>query len=118
MKKRPSLKYMMESSLKTEVISARVKNEYELGGKSFLSSHSLTSSMQVQQLEKCLKDQFAVRRALEKALRRNSSSIDESSISYIPKVSSLFCFFLSKMQKQRNMLFLFTKTKDPLQLAH
>ncbi|KAG6511013.1 uncharacterized protein LOC121975494 [Zingiber officinale] len=57
MKKRPSLKYMMESSLKTEV----------------------------QQLEKCLKDQFAVRRALEKALRRNSSSIDESSISYIPK---------------------------------
>ncbi|WOK92240.1 hypothetical protein Cni_G00931 [Canna indica] len=57
MRKRPSPNYEVESSLKKEI----------------------------QKLEKCLKDQFIVRRALEKTLRHNSSSIDASIDSYIPK---------------------------------
>ncbi|XP_074590425.1 uncharacterized protein LOC141846307 [Curcuma longa] len=57
MNKSSSPKYLIESSLKAEIL----------------------------QLEKCLKDQFVVRRALEKALRHDISSVDESSTSYIPK---------------------------------
>ncbi|CAL9116999.1 unnamed protein product [Musa acuminata var. zebrina] len=40
---------------------------------------------EIQQLEKCLKDQFVVRQALEKALRHKSSAIDTSIDGYIPK---------------------------------
>ncbi|XP_042451824.1 uncharacterized protein LOC122036541 [Zingiber officinale] len=57
MNKRSSPKYLIESSLKTEIL----------------------------QLEKCLKDQIVVRRALEKALQHDISYVDESSISCIPK---------------------------------
>ncbi|URD75231.1 Ternary complex factor MIP1 [Musa troglodytarum] len=40
---------------------------------------------EIQQLEKCLEDQFVVRQALEKALRHKSSAIDTSIDGYIPK---------------------------------
>lgn len=59
-------------------------------------NYLLTSLMQIQQLEKCLKDQFVVRQALEKALRHKSSAIDTSIDGYIPKVSSLSFFLLIK----------------------
>ncbi|RWW71396.1 hypothetical protein BHE74_00020865, partial [Ensete ventricosum] len=51
--------------------------------------------MQIQQLEKCLKDQFVVRQALEKALWHKSSAIDTSIDGYIPKVVHLEQYLLS-----------------------
>ncbi|XP_065049669.1 uncharacterized protein LOC103993095 isoform X1 [Musa acuminata AAA Group] len=56
-KKRPSPNNVMESSLKKEI----------------------------QQLEKCLEDQFVLRRALEQALQHKSSAIDTSADTFIPK---------------------------------
>ncbi|RRT61848.1 hypothetical protein B296_00017782 [Ensete ventricosum] len=71
-KKGPSPNYEVESSLKKEVPSPKI-----------------------QQLEKCLKDQFVVRQALEKALWHKSSAIDTSIDGYIPKVVHLEQYLLS-----------------------